>query len=228
MTSTDPRVRDNQWWLASKKSLLYISIIQCSLAYAATSPSRPCNVHLLAFTTASSTRALSCKSHFPDSAAAPAPPALELSMDVAPSAFSFFSVWSRWYSITLRFLKYVTCPLYQPSALSHTPHHTSEFVHTQLLAHALSNSLSSGAHSFFAFSSSRTLSMMLLRSRHLKKLSRPSQHCARALRSGAMKPPSCEGAGGGGEGCELEVPNQPMVESRCVCVVYSDMDRNRV
>jgi hypothetical protein len=54
--------------------------------------------------------------------------------------------------------------------------------------------------------------MMLWRSRHLKKLSRPSQHCARAVRSGAMKPPSCEGAGGGGVGCDSEPPNQPMMD----------------
>lgn len=95
-----------------------------------------------------------------------------------------------------------------PSILTHT----SRIVRTQLLAHALSNSLSSGAQAFLAFSSSRTLSMMLWRSRHLKKLSRPSQHCARALRSGAMKPPSCEGAGGGGVGCEGEELNQPMMD----------------
>ena len=87
---------------------------------------------------------------------------------------------------------------------------------TQLLAHALSNSLSSGAHTSLAFLSSRTLSMMLWRSRHLKKLSRPSQHTARALRSGAMKPPSLEGAGAGGAGCEEEPPNQPMVSLFCV------------
>jgi hypothetical protein len=87
---------------------------------------------------------------------------------------------------------------------------------TQLLAHALSNSLSSGAQTSLAFLSSRTLSTMLWRSRHLKKLSRPSQHTARALRSGAMKPPSWEGAGGGGAGGEEEPPNQPIVNVCCV------------
>ena len=92
----------------------------------------------------------------------------------------------------------------------------TDIVLTQLLAHALSNSLSSGAHTSLAFLSSRTLSMMLWRSRHLKKLSRPSQHTARALRSGAMKPPSWEGAGGGGAGGEEEPPNQPIVGLCCM------------
>lgn len=47
--------------------------------------------------------------YFPLNAVAPAPPALEASIGVAPSALSFFKVRSRWCSITLRFLKYVTC-----------------------------------------------------------------------------------------------------------------------
>ena len=156
------------------------------------------------------------------------PPPEPMSIPVAPSALSFFSVASRWCSMTLRFLKYVTCPPNQHKFIVvRTTIHSSPIassdtiiflarafpiVRTQLLAHALSNSLNSGAQAFLAFSSSRTLSMMLWRSRHLKKLSRPSQHCARAVRSGAMKPPSCEGAGGGGVGCAEEPPNQPMVD----------------
>lgn len=55
--------------------------------------------------------------HFPERAAAPAPPAFAVSIGVAPSAFSFFSVRSRWCSITLRFLKYVTCPACQHHVL---------------------------------------------------------------------------------------------------------------
>ena len=48
--------------------------------------------------------------YFPFSAVAPEPTAsIEVSIGVAPSALSFFSVKSRWCSITLRFLKYVTC-----------------------------------------------------------------------------------------------------------------------
>jgi len=45
-----------------------------------------------------------------------------------------------------------------------------------------------------------------------------------------MKPPSCEGAGGGGEGC-AELPNQPMFMEVCgnikmyvsVCVVEFEL-----
>ena len=37
------------------------------------------------------------------------PPPEPMSIPVAPSALSFFSVASRWCSMTLRFLKYVTC-----------------------------------------------------------------------------------------------------------------------
>lgn len=48
--------------------------------------------------------------YFPFSEVAPEPTASnEPSIGVAPSALSFFSVRSRWCSITLRFLKYVTC-----------------------------------------------------------------------------------------------------------------------
>lgn len=47
--------------------------------------------------------------HLPLSAAAAAPPALEVSTGVAPSAPSCLSVKSRLCSITRRFLKYVTC-----------------------------------------------------------------------------------------------------------------------
>lgn len=48
--------------------------------------------------------------YFPFSEVAPEPTASrEPSIGVAPSALSFFSVKSRWCSITLRFLKYVTC-----------------------------------------------------------------------------------------------------------------------
>jgi hypothetical protein len=147
-----------------------------------------------------------------------------VSIEVAPSALSFFRVASRWCSITLRFLKYVTynpvrtLSSYIPQELSPSP---KTIVLTQLLAHALSNSLSSGAQTSFAFLSSRTLSMMLWRSRHLKKLSRPSQHCARAVRSGAMKPPSLDAAGGAGEGCAEEPPNQLIVR---MCVLWYSVD----
>lgn len=77
-------------------------------------------VHPLRIIT-SSHRAL----HFPDSAVAPAPPALEVSIGVAPSAFSFFSVRSRWCSITLRFLKYVTCPAGQQHVLGPQLHRSN-------------------------------------------------------------------------------------------------------
>lgn len=57
-------------------------------------------------------------SHFPLSAAAPAPPVDVDSKPVAPSALSFFSVRSRWYSMTRRFLKYVTCTRSRLSVLN--------------------------------------------------------------------------------------------------------------
>jgi hypothetical protein len=47
-------------------------------------------------------------------AAGPPP---EISIPVAPSALSFFSVASRWCSMTLRFLKYVTCPRNQHESI---------------------------------------------------------------------------------------------------------------
>jgi len=57
--------------------------------------------------------------YFPFSAVAPEPTAsIEVSIGVAPSALSFFSVKSRWCSITLRFLKYVTCAGSQHSSLN--------------------------------------------------------------------------------------------------------------
>lgn len=48
-------------------------------------------------------------------------------------------------------------------------------------------------------------------SRHLKYISRASQHFARSLRPGAMGVPSVEIFGAGGEGEEGELENQPMV-----------------
>ena len=54
--------------------------------------------------------------------------------------------------------------------------------------------------------------MMPFFSRHWKKVSRPSQHCALAVRSGAMYPPSCEGSGAAkaGWGVSVLVLNQPI------------------
>jgi hypothetical protein len=59
--------------------------------------------------------------------------------------------------------------------------------------------------------SSFTLSTIPFLSKHWKKVSRPSQHCARAVRSGAMKPPSSLGLGAGGEGTEEEEEKRPML-----------------
>jgi len=83
---------------------------------------------------------------------------------------------------------------------------------TQLLAHTFSNSFNSGAHTCFAFSSSFTLSIMPCLSRHAKKLSRPSQHCALADRFGAMNPPSFEGSGAARlDSLLLDQPNKPIL-----------------
>ena len=58
--------------------------------------------------------------YFPFSEVAPEPTASnEPSIGVAPSALSFFSVKSRWCSITLRFLKYVTCSKISIALVSH-------------------------------------------------------------------------------------------------------------
>jgi hypothetical protein len=57
---------------------------------------------------------------------------------------------------------------------------------TQLLAQTLSNSFNSFGHAALAFASSFTESTIPFLSRQAKKLSRPSQHWARAVRSGAM------------------------------------------
>jgi len=53
----------------------------------------------------------------------PAGPAEAMSKEFAPSALSVFNVKSRWYSITLRFLKYVTytCAISLHCCRSSTP-----------------------------------------------------------------------------------------------------------
>ena len=65
--------------------------------------------------------------YFPFSEAAPAPtPSFVVSIGVAPSALSFFSVKSRWCSITLRFLKYVTCTAISIALWSYAALHLSK------------------------------------------------------------------------------------------------------
>lgn len=58
-------------------------------------------------------------------------------------------------------------------------------------------------------------------SKHLKNESRPSQHCWRAVRSGAMKPPSREDSGEemAGAGLEEVEVNQPIVSCGGVGIV---------
>lgn len=102
----------------------------------------------------------------------------------------------------------MTCHAISPVVFCSSPNRGP---HTQLLAQAFSNCASSGAQACLAFSSSFTLSTMPFRSRHLKKLSLPSQQTALADLSGAMNPPSCDGSGGGGAACELPVLNQPIL-----------------
>ena len=123
-----------------------------------------------------------------------------------PSAASFLIVRSRWYSITLRFLKYVTCKIAISLIISRNVH----ILHTQLLAHVFSNCASSGAQCSLAFLSSLMLSIMPFFSRHSKNASLPSQHCARADLSGAMYPPSFDGSGAGGVVCLEELENKPI------------------
>jgi hypothetical protein len=138
---------------------------------------------------------------FPFMEVAGPPP--EISIPVAPSALSFFSVASRWCSMTLRFLKYVTCPRNQHefTVVQHSPLH--------------SNPAREAIPSFSSIIHSQPYVPSYLRMRSQTPSTpahRHSQHCARAVRSGAMKPPSCEGAGGGGVGCAEAPPNQPMVD----------------
>lgn len=100
--------------------------------------------------------------------------------------------------MTLLFLKYCTCTFHNQQNHYLFPQACRMcfgYRRTQLLAQFFSKVCSSLPHSEAAFSEFLTLSIMLFLSRQAKKPSRPSQHFARWLRSGAMKPPSWEGLG---------------------------------
>jgi hypothetical protein len=136
----------------------------------------------------------------------------------APSAFSLSNVLFLWYSITLLFLKYVTCPAVSfiiivaghivSSLLPVLPPFARQWGRrTQLLAQLVSNPLPSTEHAFSALSFSVMLSTILFRSKQPKYASLASQHLARCVRSGAIGAPSEEIFGGGGEaGEELNNP----------------------
>jgi hypothetical protein len=82
---------------------------------------------------------------------------------------------------------------------------------TQLLAQFVSNPFPSAAHSFAAFSPSLILSIISWLSKHLKYMSRASQHFERSLRFGAMGVPSVESLGAGGEDGAEDVDQKPIV-----------------
>lgn len=123
--------------------------------------------------------------------------------------------------MTLLFLKYCTCTSHNQqdhSLFPQTCRVYPGYPRTQLLAQFFSKACSSLPHSEAAFSEFLTLSIMLFLSRQAKKPSRPSQHFARWLRSGATKPPSWEGlgasivAGFSEEEDSDVVENQPMAK----------------
>jgi len=123
---------------------------------------------------------------------APRPTGPPSGISCAPSAFNFSSVWFRWYSITLRFLKYVT----------------------QLDAQFASNPLASAPHTFAALSPSLILSIIWFLSKHLKYASLASQHCFRCVRSGAIGAPSEEILGAG------SFPREPKISERPILGVW--------
>lgn len=84
---------------------------------------------------------------------------------LAPSPCSLLSVWSLWYSMTLRFLKYWTWKHSQLAAMDGEGWARKR---TQLEAQLRSNWVDSVAHALSALSDSRTLSMMLFLSRQAK------------------------------------------------------------
>jgi hypothetical protein len=129
---------------------------------------------------------------------APGPPGpICPGISVAPSAFNFSSVWFLWYSMTLRFLKYVTYtrsnqhlpsnsshahvskPIAPASQIQTVPNLVQEQSQlTQLEAQFASNPFPSTAHPFSALSFSEILSTIPFLSKHLKYASLASQHFA--------------------------------------------------
>lgn len=107
--------------------------------------------------------------------------------------------------MTLRFLKYSTCPLMGSPISRRSSCQTKQSGHTQLPTHSFSNAASWVPQLAWATGASLIGSEMLLRSRHWKKPSRASQQRARCNRLGAIPSPDDE------EEDEDPKPSHPIV-----------------